>query len=306
MGVCVVQMSHATMITAADALNRLAEGRHSGALAVPGTPGGTVYVVDGLVTFIESAGAPDVESRLVQSGLISEADWREIIRASGAGGNIGEALLSRRLIRRTELLRLLRSVVFDAAVPLLGGDSAWDFQGLFDPIRRHWASALFRTDAGELIGEARRRTAALSRFPIGADDGVALRQLAAGGVSLDAGQWRIVAMINGMSTPRALAWQSGQELFGTTATVAALISQGACTIASGAAESVHPTAGGTPRVMEADPTPAMTPLPRRDPGGTRWADAEGQPYEPDAERAMARLPDPRTIRRVLDALREMR
>jgi hypothetical protein len=325
----VARTTRPTVGSTLDAIGELAVGRCSGALQIRSRQSGTIFFVDGMVTYVEATGTPGAHTRLVRSGLIRPDDWPTPHDPDGSDLGVADALVSRHLVSRSQLLGVLRSVVLDAATAILDDGMAWEWRSQFAPDRRHWAASLFRTDPADLVAEATRRREALASLPVRADELVALRAAPPRGVVLDTDQWQLAALIDGRSTPRSLAWQVGQELFATTVTVASLIRRGACVVsgpvarrpehvldtpAPDGAGTATPTRPGVPTAgtpttgaPERRSTPPSAPrLPRRAPGTAVWTDPEGRPIEPQrsGERPQ-RQTDPRLVRRILDALRQL-
>jgi hypothetical protein len=71
-------------------LNALARRGASGALRIGGDPGGTIYVNQGRMAFAESAAAPDLGSRLVNSRRLGVDQWRKAEQDSHPGGCAGD------------------------------------------------------------------------------------------------------------------------------------------------------------------------------------------------------------------------
>jgi hypothetical protein len=99
-------------------LARLAQQRASGALEIGGSPGGTIFLSGGYLTFAEAAIVPDLRSRLISSQRLSAGQWREVTDSDQVHSGIGTLLVSREIITLNELRVLLRSITLDALIAL--------------------------------------------------------------------------------------------------------------------------------------------------------------------------------------------
>ena len=109
-------------------LAALAQRGASGALRVRGDPGGVIYLSQGCLAFAESAGVPDLGSRLVNSRRLLPGQWRRAELDSGPGACPDDLLVRRGLLDAAEWEVVLRSAALDAllvlAVQLAAGPPA--------------------------------------------------------------------------------------------------------------------------------------------------------------------------------------
>jgi hypothetical protein len=92
---------------------------YAAALRVSGTPGGTIYLSGGRQAFAGLADAPDLGSRLVESGRLPADQWSRAGQDSRPDGCAGDLLLGRGLIHPDEWEMLLRSAGLDALLALV-------------------------------------------------------------------------------------------------------------------------------------------------------------------------------------------
>jgi hypothetical protein len=76
-------------------LDTLARQGASGAPAITGDRGGTIYLQEGCLAFAESAAVADLGSRLVNSRRLGVDQWSQAQRDSQPDGCAGEALAGR-------------------------------------------------------------------------------------------------------------------------------------------------------------------------------------------------------------------
>ncbi|MER7755767.1 MarR family transcriptional regulator [Kitasatospora sp. NPDC097643] len=88
----------------------------SGSLLVAGDPGGSFHLRSGAIVEVTSPGAPGVDTLLLRSGRVSEADWASVVRAAAADGAIGVELVSRELIGAAELQLICVMAALDGAL----------------------------------------------------------------------------------------------------------------------------------------------------------------------------------------------
>ncbi|WP_416968805.1 hypothetical protein [Streptomyces sp. 4F14] len=99
------------------------EGRDA-AVAVSGTPGGTIHVRAGLVVAVDTPGAPSAESILLKSGRVEDGSWAA---ARAAGGDLAQHLQERGLLTRQEFEVACTAALFDGAFALaLGPGAVWE------------------------------------------------------------------------------------------------------------------------------------------------------------------------------------
>ncbi|MGV9303400.1 hypothetical protein ACWDLG_08520 [Nonomuraea sp. NPDC003727] len=172
----------------------------SGALRVGGS--GVVYLLEGKVTYMESAETPGIEELLTGGGRVSPADVdRAVTRREGGEPLFGEGLLS-----RDELAEQLRRAVLDAALVLFGTDAA---RPTFQPSERHWLGPHWHFEVDELIAECVRRSTRLDEVwpsdELDAAPVVPVSRLPGDRVTLSARQWEVLVHADGTATPLQLA-----------------------------------------------------------------------------------------------------
>ncbi|MEU4327916.1 DUF4388 domain-containing protein [Nonomuraea dietziae] len=180
----------------------------SGALRVGRS--GVVYLLEGKVTYMESAETPGVEELLTSGGRVSTADMeRAVARREG-----GEPLFSEGLLTREELAEALRRTVLDSALLLFGLDHA---RPKFRPSERHWLGPHWHFEVGELIEECGRRTAELDQVwpsdELDAAPVVPVPRLPGERVSLTDRQWEVLVHADGAATPLDLARRLDRTAF---------------------------------------------------------------------------------------------
>jgi hypothetical protein len=136
------------------ALDRLAATAATGALRVGGQPGGTLWLVDGRVTYAETPVMPGVADRLTGTGRLPAAVWAAAWRAGRAEARVGQLLLDQGHLVPGELTSRVLSTVYDAAYLLLAYD---DTVARFHPGLRHWLGPVAGVTVADLWAETDRR-----------------------------------------------------------------------------------------------------------------------------------------------------
>lgn len=269
-----------------DELADLARHGASGALILSGEPGGTLHLRDGRLVFAETAAAPDLGSRLVNSRRLLPDQWHRAEQDSGPDGCAGGLLLARGLIDAAEWDIVVRSALLDALIavamqlatdPAAGtcftaGQGRRGRPGLtLDPAQA-WKFA--RQEAGLLVGQG-----------VAPDARLRLREP---GQGMAVSRHRAVAVlghISGHATLAELAWRHGLTLYGVMDWAARLIADGVCVVGGPAARTTAPAS--QPGSPARQPGTAVI-LPDRHLAGIRWA-----------------LPDRGLLQQVLDGLRQL-
>jgi hypothetical protein len=121
----------------------------------------------------------------------------------------------------------------DAALELLSGPPGSSKVGRFRPVetvtRDQNPGPGYRISVADLIAEVERRQAALGRMSaeLTPDTPVTLNPgLGPPSVQVSASQWDLLLQLRHPATPRAVAWQLGRSVFGTTADIYRLMSAG--------------------------------------------------------------------------------
>jgi hypothetical protein len=95
--------------------------RSFGVVRVTGEPGGLIYLADGGIVAIETAGAPGADVVLVRSGRIRESEWTAAFTAAAAHGQLAAELVGRGLIGAAELEAVLRVSLADSMFAVASG-----------------------------------------------------------------------------------------------------------------------------------------------------------------------------------------
>lgn len=87
-----------------------------------GHPGGVFHLRDGAVIAVDSPGSPGVETLLLRSGRISEADWHAALCDGASTRSHAEALVASGTIDPGELRALVVAATQDGALAIAAGD----------------------------------------------------------------------------------------------------------------------------------------------------------------------------------------
>ncbi len=136
------------------ALIRLAVAGATGALRVTGSPGGTLWLVDGDIGYAETPVMPGVGDRLVATGRLSAPVWEAALRAAEPAGRVGRYLVDGGHLVSGELVSRVLAAVYDTAYLLLADDTAVT---RFHPDLRHWLGPVASVDLVTLDAETARR-----------------------------------------------------------------------------------------------------------------------------------------------------
>ncbi|MFM9609122.1 hypothetical protein DF268_01535 [Streptomyces sp. V2] len=242
-----------------------AEGRDA-AVTVSGTPGGTIHVRAGLVTAVDTPGAPSAESILLKSGRVADSSWTA---ARAAHGDLAQQLQQRGVLTPLEFEVACTAALFDGAFALaLGPGAVWEVR---DPAPEVVAARAF---APHLVAaETTRRLAVLTEL-WGSPTELARTRLRATDTprpeTLGARHTALLDAANGRRTPRDLAFALGRGTYAVMLDLAHLRTRGL----------IHPDATPTarpstalrvpgPRAAVPRPPAGSTPLPTRTPGTHR-------------------------------------
>jgi hypothetical protein len=251
-------------------LRLLADARATGAVDVVDPAGGTLFLLDGAVTYAEADVTPGLGHRLAHAEAIARA------AAAGPGAPAGAGRAERRpspaegarlaeQVGDDELVALIRSAVLDAAVALLAGEGPAGRPPRFHAGVSHWACGRLRIPVDTLLADAAAGVDALARAAIGPDDAAEMRAIAPGGrVVLDPGVRQVLAAFRPGDTPRRVAWRSGASVLDTTAALAALAAQHAAEVTRPEprpAPAAPPPPAAAPAPAPATPPPPPPPAP---------------------------------------------
>lgn len=259
-------------------LNSLHQEQYTGAVHLPGSPGGSIHLREGLVISVETPGAPSAESILLRTGRITDAAWASAVAASTAvdaasaattasdtsGNGLKSELAARGHIRPEEFEVVCAATVFDGAFALaLNPPGDWELTesgpsvvaGTAVPPRR-------------LTEETTRRTALLTgRW--GPPSEFARTRIRLAGAAVSRVQPRYAALLSAVNerrNPRDIAFAVGRGLYAVMLDLTRMQALGLIRRDSPALASRPSTA---PRAVDpgrALPAAPASPLPRRDPG----------------------------------------
>jgi uncharacterized protein DUF4388 len=191
------------------------EGR-TGALVVGGHPGGTVFLVEGMVTYAESPAAPGVGELLTASGRLAARTWQTALDAGTSLARVGRSLVEHGHLTQGELELCVLGATNDAAYFALAPATApVDF--LDDAV--HWLGPVVRIDAGAVNREARRRVRLLDEiFPDPRVDAAPVNPVLRPPlerITVNSLQWELLMHADGQRTPADLAQLLGRAGYAT-------------------------------------------------------------------------------------------
>lgn len=190
-------------------LGRAADAGRTGVLHLPGESGGAIYLSAGMVAYAESRRTPDLAARL------------EKATAAARAGTVSSL----------ERSWLAREATADAATELLPGKprhARFRASGELD------LGVMASLPVAVLISEVSRRLAVIEQMSavLTADTAVArCPRLPSGAVRVSDLQWAIVMRAGRPATPRSLALELGQSVFGTTIEAFRMVSMGLLAVA---------------------------------------------------------------------------
>lgn len=270
-----------------DALEPWCAAEVSGALRVLDAPGGSVYLVDGLVAYAECPAVPGLDRLLTASGRIPAEAWRAALAAGRGTSKVGAELVSAGLLTTAELESVVLLALHDAAYFLFDALA----QVRFEPGAVHPLGTTCAVDLRTLCTEVdRRKQVLVEEWPDAAIDTAAVvpvRRLRGQFVALTALQWEVVANADRRRSPVDLARLLGRDSFTLLLEVrrlarAGLVEPGrpggsvaAESVATVRARAAAPVPVPVPAPMAPEPleVPPVGPLPRReavDGSGTPW------------------------------------
>jgi hypothetical protein len=197
-------------------LTQAAGARQTGALVVGGQPGGTVYLIEGQVTYAESPAAPGVGELLTASGRLAARTWQAALDAGTSRARVGQILLEQGHLTQGELELCVLGATYDAAYFALSPASApVDF---LDGAA-HWLGQVVLVDPGAVTHEARRRTRLLDEiYPHPELDTAPVSPVPrppVERVTITAAQWELLVHADGQRTPADLALLLGRAGYAT-------------------------------------------------------------------------------------------
>jgi len=196
-----------------DALEPWCAAELSGALRVIDAPGGSVYIVDGLIEYAECPVVSGVDRLLTASGRLPADAWRAALAAGRTRLRVGDELVSTGLISRVEVETVVLLALYDAAHVLF--DAAVEVR--FEPGVRHPLGVECRLDLDEVCREVdRRKRSLVEAWPDASIDTAAVvpaRRLPNQFVALTALQWEVVANADRRRSPIDLARLLGRDTY---------------------------------------------------------------------------------------------
>jgi hypothetical protein len=197
-------------------LTQVAGERRTGALVVRAHPGGTVYLLDGQVTYAESPAAPGVGELLTASGRLAGRTWQAALDAGTARAQVGRMLLDQGHLTQGELELCVLGALYDAAYFALAPAAA---PADFLDGATHWLGAVVRVDPAAVNREARRRARLLDEiYPHPQVDVAPVSPVPRPPrerITLTALQWELLVHADGQRTPADLAQLLGRAGYAT-------------------------------------------------------------------------------------------
>ncbi|WP_214110202.1 hypothetical protein [Acrocarpospora catenulata] len=237
----------------------------SGVLRVAGTPGGTVFLRDGLVVAASTPASPGPESLLLRSGRVTEEAWNLAFTAGAPSGHLAGELVERGAIGTAGLEVVCLSAIFDAvfAMQLFGVEGAEPENtgphALLPPL-----PVLPGVPVPRLVRDLTRRMAMTAGWR---DLGVtahcrpfAVRPPTGAALPAERVRHEVLGKSNGRRTPRDIAFALGQGLYVVMREIASLADEG---LVETGPPPAHRDAADTTTPSETPPGPAGLPQRRR-------------------------------------------
>ncbi|MGY0231185.1 ADAM 12 protein [Longispora urticae] len=256
-------------------LARLCMSGATGAAHLSGRPGGTLYLVAGLLGYATCPAVPGVGRLLTASGRISSETWDAV---SGPGA--AEELTGGGHLTPGELQLCVRSATIDAAYFVLGPGAG---PLGFVPESRHPLDNVLGTPFPVLERELARRSSLLAEaWPDPAVDSaplVPVSRIPHRRVTLTDVQWELVANADGRRSPLDLACRLGRSAFAVTLDARRLVAAGLLSAPPRAYPPAAPVAA-----LLADELPRRGPMP-----GSPWARRDVRPAEAPSTDVLLRV-----------------
>ncbi len=135
-------------------LTELGTAGSTGVLHIDGSPGGSLFLVEGRISHAETPACPGVGQRLVSSGRLAVAAWESAYRAGHRDGTVGARLVDDGHLAPGELVCRALAAICDAAHVLLRDDEA---PARFEAGRRHWLGPVTQIELTALSCETAHR-----------------------------------------------------------------------------------------------------------------------------------------------------
>ncbi|MER5356144.1 hypothetical protein ABT093_38230 [Kitasatospora sp. NPDC002551] len=247
----------------------------TGSVTVSSTPGGTIHLEQGLVSAVETPGAPTAETLLLKSRRVGEQEWASAETAASTGrpadappargGDLGTALVAQGTISAAELEAVCVAAAFDGAFALaLSPPGSWETAEAAPPARIALRPGI---EPERLFEETARRTALLTRLwgPPGELARIRIRPATrpeSGAPRIPVRHREILAAATGRRTARDLAFTLGRGVFAVLVDIVRMDARHL--LHREPAHPAPPAPSVAPRIPTNEPPPASTgPLPRR-------------------------------------------
>jgi hypothetical protein len=213
----------------ATALARRGKEGFSGTLRVDGGHGGDVTLRDGVVVAASTPVAPGIESLLLRSGRIAEADWTAVYREAAPYGRLAAELVERGLLGAATVEIITQTSVFDAifAIALTGVSACTAERSTPDDL-----APLLPVEPGldveRVIRETTRRMEAAAewrRFGLTINSRPYPLDTATSQATAPS-RLEILAEVNGRWTTRDIAFSRGRGLYSVLTDLAILFKDG--------------------------------------------------------------------------------
>jgi hypothetical protein len=197
-------------------LSQVASERRTGALVVAGHPGGTIYVLDGQVSYAESPAAPGVGELLTSSGRLAGRTWQTALDRGTSTAQVGRWLVEQGHLTQGELELCALGATYDAAYFVLSAPEATvDFL----PGATHWLGAIVHIDATAVQRESARRVRLLTEIHpdprVDTTPVIPVARPPRERVTVTAPQWELLVHADGQRTPADLALLLGKAGYAT-------------------------------------------------------------------------------------------
>lgn len=205
---------------AAARLAKLADSGRTGVLHMSGELGGHIHLAEGAVVAADCRGTPDLGTRLARA---ADHPYQGLLRSVWGDWLAAETII-------------------DAAVELLSGKPGHARFRASEPP----ASSLGGLSAAAMLAEVSRRQRILQQLAVLLSPDTAVRRnlhLGSGAVHVSAAQWTLLMHAADSITPRDLALELGQSVFGTAVEIFHLVSLGLLSIADRPGPQAHPDNG---------------------------------------------------------------
>jgi hypothetical protein len=215
------------------ALTRRGRDGFSGTLRFHGGQGGEVALRDGKVLAASTPVAPGIESLLLRSGRVTEADWTSVFTEAAPYGRLAEELVGRGLLGAAAVEVLTQTAVFDAVFAIaLGGVTACTAEAATPGDLPPLLPAEPGLEPDRIVRETHRRLEAVAgwqRFGLSIHSRPAPADTERR-PALAPSRSAILATVNGRASARDIAFSLGRGLYSVLSDLAILLKDGMITI----------------------------------------------------------------------------